>query len=276
MNNCVYNDVRESVRNSVKKRAADCELTPHQPRRVVGPPRRAWLLTSFFTTSLALSFTPVFTLVLTLLFAPSVVAPVQAQVRVPTSVLERYVGDYSDPGDPSGNTTTIRLVGDTLFQETPGIRRILVPMSETRFWVGGVITMEFVVDRAGGVTALFSDGVEIENRLRRKGSPPAPPEEPVAAVRVPRSVLDRYVGTYEFIPGQMGRTDLRITVRREGNTLIRQLRPQETVVLIPLSDTRFRVSGTSIMAEFVVDDAGVTQIMGSGAQQLVARRTSKR
>jgi hypothetical protein len=200
----------------------------------------------------------------------------QTPLRVPVSVLEQYVGEYSDPTDPKGTTSTIRLNGDTLFQETPGIRRILVPMSETRFWVGGVITVDFVIDRAGGVTQLFSDGVEIENQLRRKGSPPAPPEAPTPAVRVPRSVLQRYVGSYEFIPGQMGRTDLRVTVRLEGNTLIRQLRPQETVVLIPISETRFRVGNTSIVAEFVVDDAGVTQVMGSGAQQLIARLTTRR
>src|SRR5215211_7317552 len=121
----------------------------------------------------------------------------QAPVRVPASVLERYVGEYSNS---TGGTIVIRLRGDTLFEEVGPQQRILVPMSETLFWFAGVVTFEFVPDQAGGMTMLQSDGAEIEQRLRRKGSPPPPPEAGRAAVRVPRSVLERYVGTYQFIP----------------------------------------------------------------------------
>ena len=201
------------------------------------------------------------------------VAQQPAALRIHPAVLARYAGEYMDT---TGHTITIRLSGDTLFQEAAAQRRILVPMTESLFWGGGVLTLEFVVDEVGGVTLLFSDGVEIEHRRRRKGSPPPPRQDPPVVVRVPRSVLERYTGTYEFIPGQMGRTDLRITVSLRGDTLIRQLRPQETVVLTPVSQTRFRVGATSIMVEFVVDEAGVTQVLGSGAQQLVARLTSRR
>ena len=59
-----------------------------------------------------------------------------------------------------------------------------------------------------------------------------------AAVRVPRSVLERYVGDYV--------------------------------------DTRFKVGTTSAIVEFVVDEAGVMQVLGSGFQQSLARLTSKR
>jgi hypothetical protein len=87
-------------------------------------------------------------------------------------------------------------------------------------------------------------------------------------------VLERYVGTYEYIPGQMSRTDLRIVITLKGDTLIRQM-GQESV-LAPISDTRFKVGNTSLMVEFVVDDWGVTQILGTGFQQMLARLTSKR
>jgi hypothetical protein len=46
-------------------------------------------------------------------------------------------------------------------------------------------------------------------------------------------------------------------------------------VLTPLSDTQFRVAGTSLITEFVVDEAGVTQVLGSGFQQLLARLMTK-
>jgi hypothetical protein len=199
--------------------------------------------------------------------------PVEAQgpVRVPRPVLERYVGEY----DHDGTTIRVLLQGDTLYREVPGQRVPFVPLSDTLFRIGAVFTAEFVIDQAGGVTQVLSDGVDIEHRLPRKGSPAAPPPAPpAAAVHVPRPVLERYVGTYEFIPGQMGRTDLRVVVRLQGDTLIRSL--GQEAVLTPVSETRFRVGNTSLVTEFVVDEAGVTQVMGSGFQQMLARLEPQR
>ncbi|HEY0026037.1 MAG TPA: hypothetical protein VGB24_24315 [Longimicrobium sp.] len=194
----------------------------------------------------------------------------QAPVRVPRSVLERYVGEY----DQNGNTIKVFLEGDTLLREVPGQRAAFVPISETLFRIGAVFTAEFVIDEAGGVTQVLSDGVDLEFRLPRKGSPAAPPPAADAGVRVPRSVLERYVGTYEYIPGQMSRTDLKVVVRLEGDTLIRSL--GQEAVLTPISETRFRVGNTSLVTEFVVDEAGVTQVMGSGFQQMLARLEPQR
>lgn len=193
----------------------------------------------------------------------------QAAVRVPRPVLERYVGEY----DQNGNTIKVTLSGDTLLREVPGQRVVLVPISETVFRMGPVFTAEFVVDQAGGVTQVLSDGVDIEFRLPRKGARKASPSAPPAStVRVPREVLERYVGTYEFIPGQMGRTDLRVVVRLDGDKLVRWMGKEE--ILTPVSETRFHVGNTRLMVEFVVDEAGVTQVMGTGFQQMLARRTS--
>jgi hypothetical protein len=195
----------------------------------------------------------------------------QAPVRVRKSVLERYVGDYGQ----NGTTIKVRLEGDTLVQEAPGQRHALVPISETLFRIGSIFTAEFVVDPGGGVTEVLSDGVDFESRLPRKGSPAAGPLAPSAAtLRVPRSVLERYVGAYGFIPGQMGRTDLSFTVRLDGDRLIRSM--QQEAVLTPISETRFRVGDTSLVTEFVIDEAGVTQVMGAGFQQMLARLKPKR
>ena len=204
---------------------------------------------------------------------PSMQAQQQAPVHVPTSVLERYVGEWVYP---DGNTVTVRLTGDTLFREIPGQRVPFVPISETLFRLGPVFTAEFVIDKAGGITQILSDGTGVEFRLRRKGSPPAKlaAPAPAADVRVPRSVLERYVGVYEYIPGQMSRTDLTIVVRLKGDKLIREMGPEE--ILTPISETRFRVGNTSLMVEFVVDEAGVTQVLGSGGQQMLARLKPKR
>ena len=211
----------------------------------------------------------VFALTLTVVPAD---AQQQGPVRVPRSVLERYVGEYVYP---SGASFTVGLQGDTLFQQTSGQRVAYAPISETLFMFGPVFTAEFVIDQAGGATLILSDGVGVEHRLRRKGSPATPPVASPAAVRVPRSVLERYVGVYEFVPGQMSRTDLRVAVRLEGDTLIRE-GAGPRAILTPISETRFRVGSTSLQVEFVVDEAGVMQVMGSGRQQKLARLTSKR
>src|SRR4029079_4204818 len=150
----------------------------------------------------------------------------QASVRVPTSVLQRYVGEYVYP---NGNTVMVNLRRETLFREIPGQQVPFVPISDTLFALGPVFTAAFVIDKAGGVTQILSDGAGVEYRLRRKGSPPEPPAPPPVPVHVPRSGLARYVGTYEFLPGQMKRTDLRIVVRLRGDTLTRQM-GQETML----------------------------------------------
>jgi hypothetical protein len=198
------------------------------------------------------------------------VRPMEAQepVRVPRAVLERYVGEY----DQNGSTIKIYVSGDTLLRETPGQRLALTPISETVFKMGPIFTAEFVVDGAGGVTQVVSSAT-LEFRLPRKGSRAAPAAT-FSAVRIPRAVLNRYVGTYEYIPGQMGRDDLRIVIGLKGDTLTRVIGGKETL-LTPISETRFMVNGTSLVTEFVVDEAGVTQVLGSGFQQLLARLTIK-
>jgi len=198
------------------------------------------------------------------------VRPIKAQteVHVPRSVLEQYEGLWVYP---AGNTVMISLNGDTLFRETQGQRIPLVPISATKFKAGPVFTAEFLTDNNGGITQILSDGVGTEFRLTRQGSPPAALPTEAAGVRVPRSVLQRYVGEYEYLPGQMSRTDLKVLVRLKGDTLMRSVGAPQEDVLIPITQTRFRVANTSLVTEFVVDSAGVTQIMGSGSQQMKAR-----
>lgn len=192
-------------------------------------------------------------------------------VRVPRSVLEQYVGDYAYP---EGNILSVTLRGDTLFHAMPGRLVAFESLSNTRFRMGAVFTAEFVLDDASGATLVLSDGVDIEYRLNRRSTGGAAVVASTATtpVRVPRAVLQRYVGIYDYIPGQMGRTDLFVIVALRGDTLIRSLGTRGETALIPISETQFRVGGTSMLVEFVIDDAGVTQVLGTGFQQMLARR----
>ena len=189
-------------------------------------------------------------------------------VKVPRSVLERYVGEYVYP---SGNTAVVRLEGDALIREVGQQHDVFRPISETRFKLGPVFTAEFIVDSAGGVTKVLSDGVGTEIRVARKGSRVAAPTPPLAsAVHVPRSVLERYVGEYVYTRAG---PPIVMTVRLRGDTLVRQISGEPAVVLTPLSETRFMAGSASLVTEFVIDkDGSATQIMGSGDQQRISRR----
>ena len=251
--NYVKNYVKKGVKSSVKNRVKRRAVT----RRLTLP------FTRFFTIH--------FTLFFTFLSLPN--APLRAQqqepLRVPTSILERYVGEY----DQNGTTVRISRNGDTLFREGPGQRVVLQPISETLFKMGPIFTTEFVIDQAGGVTQVVSSAL-IEYRFPRRGSSSSSRVLPIARVPVPKSVLERYVGTYEYLPGQMDRSDLRVVLLLRGDTLIRVIGSNETI-LVPTSATTFRVDRTALVTEFVVDDAGTTMVMGRGFQQLLARLTSR-
>lgn len=205
--------------------------------------------------------------VLTLIMAAPMQAQQQAAVRVPKAALEKYVGEYVYP---EGNTLLISLSGDTLFRVDGSRRMPMVALTETVFRLGPGLTMEFVTNESYGTTIILGNGANMEFRLPRKGTRPVPAPRP-KAVHVPRSVLQRYVGDYEYIPGQMERTDLRVFIRLVGDGLTQALDNNPEVALIPLSETRFNVSGTALITEFVIDDAGVTQVMGSGDRVMLAR-----
>ena len=197
----------------------------------------------------------------------------QTSVRVPTSVLEQYVGEWVYP---DGATINVTVKGETMYREITGQQVPFIPISESLFRLGPVFTAEFVTDQKGGITQVLTDGAATEFRLRRKGSPMAAlPGDGMPTVQVPRALLERYVGTYEYVSGQMKRTDLRIEVRLKGDKLTTNAGGIE-VSLLPVSETRFKVGQTSLMVEFVVDEAGVTQVMGSGFQQMLARLMPKR
>ena len=138
---------------------------------------------------------PILRIALSALALIIAVRPAEAQpqpgARLSRAVLERYVGEYLYP---DGAPFEVGLEGDTLVQVLPQRRLAYTPLSETLFMLGPVFTAEFVIDQAGGVTQILSDGAGVEYRLRRRGSPPEPPPAPPVPVHVPRSVLERYVG----------------------------------------------------------------------------------
>ena len=70
-------------------------------------------------------------------------------------------------------------------------------------------------------------------------------------VRVDRSILARYVGTYELTP------DFRITFTLEGDQLMTQATGQPKFPVFPESETKFFLKVVDAEVEFFPDDKGV-------------------
>jgi hypothetical protein len=155
------------------------------------------------------------------------------------------------------------LKGDTLIREMNGQQEIYLALSETRFKVGSTpFIAEFVIDQAGAVTQIVKAANGPEMRAAR-----------LVAGAVPRSVLERYVGEYEFMP------KLSFVIRLRGETLSgQQTTGGPETALIPVSETRFTVGGgaTQLEVEFVTDKTGaMTKVVRQGTYEMRAKRTSK-
>lgn len=184
--------------------------------------------------------------------------PPQA-ISVSRSVLERYVGEYVYP---TGGLALIRLRGDTLIREMNGQQDVFTPISETRFRAGNSPWIaDFVIDQAGSVTQTLRAGNGPEIRIPR-----------IEAGPVPKSVLERYVGDYQFMPR------LTIAVRLRGHVLTGQQAGGPEMVLMPVAETRFKVGTASdaMEVEFVTDKAGaITKVVRQGSYEMRAPRKSK-
>lgn len=100
-----------------------------------------------------------------------------------------------------------------------------------------------------------------------------PPAKAAPAVRVPKSVLERYVGEYQFLP------KVTIVVRIKGDTILTgQAAGGPEMNLLPISETRFKPGSPNIPldVEFVIDQTGkVTQVLRQGTHEMRAVRKPK-
>ena len=181
-------------------------------------------------------------------------------VNVPKSVLERYVGEYALT---PWSLALLRMKGDTLIREMNGQQDVYIALSETRFRVGSTpFIADFVIDQAGAVTQIVKAANGPEMRASR-----------IAAGPVPKSVLERYLGEYEFMP------KLSFVVRLRGETLSGQnTAGGPEVALVPVSETRFTVGAgsTQMEVEFVTDKTGkMTKVVRQGAYEMRGTRKSK-
>jgi hypothetical protein len=92
--------------------------------------------------------------------------PLPTEVKVPSAVLETYVGTFAS----DDLTLTFAVENGQLTGQLPNGQKIPVPaMSETTFFVGANVTLEFVKDAGGAVThVMFRPRNGQEMRLTKK------------------------------------------------------------------------------------------------------------
>jgi hypothetical protein len=198
--------------------------------------------------------------ILALTIAAAPVGAQQTAVRVPRSVLERYVGEYEYP---SGAIIVVRLQGDTLVRQAWNQQGAYTALSATRFRLGDIgVIVDFVVEPSGGVTKIVNnDAGEIFRTTRKpltatsaaKAAPQAPaqaaaPQPP--GIPLPAAILERYVGQWKLPSGTV------ITFRRDGDKLYAKGGNSPELLLAARSDTRLQDPRGPIFFEFQVDANG--------------------
>ncbi len=155
--------------------------------------------------------------------------------------LEKYAGRY----DYGGAVLTVTREESRLFAQLTGQPRFeIFPKSETEFfWKVVEAQVTFVKDDKGRVIkALHRQGGALIDAARM---------EDRAAVQLNPTVLDAYVGKYDYGQGKMI-----LTVTREGDRLFAQLTGQPRFEIFPKSETEFFWKVVNAQVSFVKDATG--------------------
>ncbi len=174
-----------------------------------------------------------------------------APVPMTAEALDAYTGVYRL------NDTDRRVVvreGTTLYSVRGRSPRLaMTPLGRDRFVFASGARVRFIRGANRAVT-----GMTVRQRLGPEELAPRTAERADSilalanppAVAVAPAVLDRYVGRYQLAPNFV------IAVRREGNGLRAQATGQPEGMLVPESDTRFRIQEVDAAIVFQVDAAG--------------------
>jgi CubicO group peptidase (beta-lactamase class C family) len=171
--------------------------------------------------------------------------PQFAAIDLPDETLRRYVGVYQ-VDDSAERVVTVE--DGVLYTSRGGRKTRAAPSSETHFFHRTSNShFEFELED-GAVTAMlmYQDGAEQPERaLRVSGTVPTR-----EAVRLDRSILERYVGVYEIQPG------FDLTVYLDGDALMTRATGQGSIAIHASSETEFYVEEFEARLTFVMGTDG--------------------
>ena len=180
---------------------------------------------------------------------------------IDTEKLAKYVGRY----DYGRAVMELTLKDGQFYGQLTGQPAIkLFPQSETVL-VAKIVeaSIEFVSDDDGNVTHV----------IHRQGSQTieAPRMEDVDFIELSPAELDKFVGKYDYGPAG------KLTIKRQGDTLVAQLTGQPALRMRPTSPTEFAWVAANARIEFELDENG--HVTGGthhqGGQQLAVKRMDR-
>ena len=189
--------------------------------------------------------------------------PQFAAIELPEETLRRYVGVYQ----VDDSTERMVTVADGVLYTSRGGRKTrAAPSSETHFFYR-TSNSHFAFElEDGAVTAMltYQDDAELPERAV-KVSDTVPTRE---ALRLDRSILERYVGVYEIQPG------FDLTVYLEGDALMTWATGQSSVAIHASSETEFYVEEFDARLTFVVgpDGKATEVVLHQGGRDMPAMR----
>jgi D-alanyl-D-alanine carboxypeptidase len=178
----------------------------------------------------------------------------------PTS-LEPLYGVYAAEG---GDRRFFAKEGKLFTQRSGGPALEALPAGDNKFFYADSLTwFELKEDKGTPQMAMYQQGAAKAELSLRTG--PMPPEAKL--VELPKSVLDRYVGSYR---AAMGVAKVAIA---DGGPLTLQLGGQRPVPIKPVSQTEFLADGVDAKVVFHLDGTAVKRlVIHQGGRELPAER----
>jgi hypothetical protein len=218
--------------------------------------------------------------------------------HVSAAILDSCAGNYRPTNDPAGHAIGIWRKGDRLFAQSigsgaspdevlllPPITAELLPQSETRFFerlTGRAVV--FSKNARGQVTGLTIDcrSKPLSFQKTSDQPPKAPkPVKPRVAIKLAPELLDAYVGHYELEPKAPFPAGGKVTIWREGDQLIGQVRGENAIrggfEIYPESETNFFIKLNGAELTFIKNANGrVTAVIHHSSRAGVPDATAKK
>jgi hypothetical protein len=221
-----------------------------------------------------------------------------AETNVSAAILDSCVGQYRPTTDPSGHTIGIWRQGDRLFAQSvgsglspdemlllPPVVAELLPQSETRFFerLSGR-PLDFSRNAQGRVAGLAMNcrGKAFAYEKSSDEPPHAPePVKPRVALKLDTKFLDAVVGRYEFAPKAPFPAGGKVTIWREGEQLLCQVRGENAIRgafdIYPESETCFFIKLNGAQLTFIKNSNGeVTSVIHHSARAGVPDAVGKK
>lgn len=194
-------------------------------------------------------------------------------VDVAPETLEEYVGVYAieTGGEGEEQVRVVTREGDRLYTQRSGGSRLPVSFSapDRFFYDDSLTTGRFERGEEGAVTGMWLHRSAGPDEHAAKTDRPIPPAR--EAVELDPALLDRYLGTYELVPG------FQIEVTREGDQLYAQATAQPRFEIFPESETRFFLEVVDAVVEFhgIEDGRADGLTLYQGGREMPGRRVER-